>query len=61
MYIVSQLDDMAADCYAIEQLYQKKLNALAELKQPLLQKAFSGELTAGKEAPAANLMEEEVA
>jgi type I restriction enzyme S subunit len=30
----------------LESIYQQKLTALTELKQSLLQKAFSGELTA---------------
>ena len=30
----------------LETIYQQKLNALAELKQSILQKAFVGELTA---------------
>ena len=29
----------------LESIYQKKLTALAELKQSILQKAFTGELT----------------
>ena len=41
-------------------IHQQKLNALADLKQSLLQKAFSGELTADKEAPNSILKEEEV-
>jgi type I restriction enzyme S subunit len=44
--IVGQLDDMAAACRSLEALYRGKLAALAEFKQSLLQKAFSGELTA---------------
>lgn len=60
-HIVSQLDEMAANCNAIESIYEQKHSALSKLKQSLLQKAFSGELTAGKEAPNAALKEEEVA
>ena len=33
----------------LEAIYQQKLAALAELKQSLLQKAFTGELTAEAE------------
>ena len=44
--IVAQLDEMYSHCCALELLHQQKLTALAELKQSLLQKAFSGELTA---------------
>lgn len=43
--IVEQVSDVNTQCRNIELIYQKKLNALAELKQSLLQKAFSGELT----------------
>lgn len=42
---VEQISDLNVQCQNIEFIYQKKLNALAELKQSLLQKAFSGELT----------------
>jgi hypothetical protein len=38
-----------------------KLTGPVELKQSLLQKVFSGKLTAGKETPIATLKEEEVA
>lgn len=44
--IVAQLDEMAASWSALRVLYERKLDALTELKQSLLQKAFSGELTA---------------
>jgi type I restriction enzyme S subunit len=59
--IVCTIEDLKSQVSHIEKIYQQKLAALAELKQSLLQKAFSGELTAGKEAPNAILMEEEVA
>jgi type I restriction enzyme S subunit len=59
--IVEQGDELAAETLRIESVYQQKLTALTELKQSLLQKAFSGELTAGKEAPTATIKEEEVA
>ena len=42
-------------------MYQQKRTALAELKQALLQKAFSGELTANKADPDSILKEESVA
>jgi type I restriction enzyme S subunit len=45
----------------LESIYQQKFIALAELKQSLLQKAFSGELPGGKEASTATLKEDEVA
>ena len=43
--IVAILDDLAAEIKTLEPIYQQKLDALAELKQSILQKAFSGELT----------------
>jgi type I restriction enzyme S subunit len=45
----------------LESIYQQKLITLAELKQSLLQKTFSGELPGGKEESTATLKEEEVA
>lgn len=44
--LVRKFDDIWAQTIELEAIYQKKLTALAELKQSLLQKAFSGELTA---------------
>ena len=41
----SELDSLLSDTSSLESIYQRKLTALAELKQSLLQKAFSGELT----------------
>lgn len=48
--IVEQLDSLSVESYRLESTYQEKLNSLNELKQSLLQKAFSGALTtqAGK-------------
>ena len=43
--IVSNLIRLQDDVQKLESIYQQKLTALAELKQSLLQKAFSGELT----------------
>jgi len=40
------LDALQAETQHLETIYQQKLTALAELKQSILQKAFSGELTA---------------
>lgn len=50
--ICGRLDEMSARTQELEAIYQHKLTALAELKQSLLQKAFSSELTA-REAEAA--------
>jgi type I restriction enzyme, S subunit len=43
--IVEILDSLQTKTQHLEAIYQHKLTALAELKQSLLQKAFSGELT----------------
>lgn len=42
--LVAQLDEMRANSSALAVLFKEKLGALAELKQSLLQKAFSGKL-----------------
>ena len=44
--IVSKLNDLASETNRLESLYQHKRTTLAELKQSLLHKAFSGALTA---------------
>jgi len=44
--IVAQLNQLSSNTQHLETIYQQKLTALAELKQSILQKAFSGELTA---------------
>ena len=59
--IVSRIELIANETHSLKNVLKLKPTALAELKQSLLQKAFSGELTAGKEAPTATLKEEEVA
>lgn len=46
---VSLLDSLRQETQRLEEINQKKLTALAELKQSILQKAFSGELTANPE------------
>lgn len=46
--VVETLEGYCDKANELESTYQRKLAALAELKQSLLQKAFSGELTAGK-------------
>ena len=43
--IVSKLNDLASETNRLESLYQHKRTTLAELKQSLLHKAFSGALT----------------
>ena len=44
--ISSDLDNITAEAQSLRAIYLKKLDDLAELKQAILQKAFSGELTA---------------
>lgn len=60
-HIVQDIEALRSEVKNIESIYLQKLAALAELKQSLLQKAFSGELTAVKDASTATLREEEVA
>ena len=43
--LASQLDALAAETQRLETNYNQKLDSLAELKQSILQKAFSGELS----------------
>jgi len=44
--IVSRLHKLSQQTQHLETIYKQKLTALAELKQSILQKAFTGELTA---------------
>ncbi len=44
--IVRNMDVFRESSVRLEAIYERKLEALAELKQSILQKAFSGELTA---------------
>jgi type I restriction enzyme S subunit len=44
--IVKKLDGLVAETQRLETIYRQKLAALNELKQSILQKAFTGELTA---------------
>lgn len=46
--IIEVLDDVWGQTSSLKRNVNQKLNALTELKQSLLQKAFSGELTADK-------------
>jgi len=43
--LVEKLDNLSKDIECLVTIYQKKLNSLNELKQSILKKAFSGELT----------------
>jgi len=44
--IVTKMDELAAETQRLETIYRQKIAALNELKQSILQKAFTGELTA---------------
>ncbi len=44
--VTRKIDDIVTQVQQLEEIYRRKLAALAELKQALLQKAFTGELTA---------------
>ena len=56
--VLEVLDTLSAETQCLQAIYQKKLTALAELRQSLLQKAFSGELTA---VSASTIKEEAIA
>lgn len=53
--IVDTLERLDSETKRLELIYQRKLTALSELKQSILQKAFSGDLTA---LPGAEMQEE---
>ena len=42
--LVKQVDELKAEIKRLEAIYQQKLAALQELKQSILQQAFSGNL-----------------
>jgi type I restriction enzyme S subunit len=44
--ISAKLDEVHSESQRLVAIYVRKLAAIAELKQSILQKAFSGELTA---------------
>ena len=48
--LMKAMESLSKQIELLEIVYQKKLSALAALKQAILQKAFSGELTALPEA-----------
>ena len=54
--VVDKIDDLLSETKRLESIYQRKLDSLSALKQSLLQKAFSGELTSDNK-----LMDEAVA
>ena len=55
--VSEKLDALMLEAERLDRIYREKLNSLKELKQSLLQKAFSGELTAEGD----KLMDEAVA
>lgn len=59
--LIQRIDELHEETHRLESIYQQKLDSLKELKQSLLQKAFSGELTAAKATTEAILKEEEIA
>ena len=59
--IVFMLDALATETQHLEAIYQQKLAALNELKQSILQKAFTGDLTADTANQATKNAEEVVA
>lgn len=50
--IVSELDAVSIEKAELIVFYKRKISALEELKKSILQKAFSGELTANDQVPA---------
>lgn len=56
--IVEKLASIESQVISLEAIYQQKLTALNELKQSILQKAFTGELTADTASQAKKAKEE---
>lgn len=59
--IVLKLDALRAETQRLEAIYRQKLAALNELKQSILHKAFTGELTADKADLKTNIEKEAIA
>ena len=59
--IVAELDFLSEQICRLEALYRQKLIALNELKQSILHKAFTGELTADKADLKTNIEQEAIA
>ena len=55
--VVESLDELSTETQRLESIYQDKLAALTELKQSILHKAFTGELTADAKAADRTLSE----
>ncbi|MFM6005285.1 MAG: hypothetical protein ACKPEO_18375 [Sphaerospermopsis kisseleviana] len=56
--VADTLNELYAETQRLENIYRQKIAALKELKQSILQKAFSGELTADKGITAITAKEE---
>jgi type I restriction enzyme, S subunit len=50
--LVGRINGLAAETRRLETIYQQKLDYLEDLKQAILQKAFTGDLTAQPEKAA---------
>ena len=59
--ITDKLDDLKTETQRLESIYRQKLTALNELKQSILHKAFTGELTADKADLMTNIDREAIA
>lgn len=59
--LVSMCEELSAETRRLEAIYQQKLAALNELKQSILQKAFTGELTSTTPQQATETAKEVVA
>lgn len=57
--VVVKLDELRSETQRLEAIYQQKLAALIELKQAILQKAFTGELTVDNEQLTAQIINTE--
>jgi type I restriction enzyme, S subunit len=60
-FISNNLDKLRLETQRLESIYRQKLAALNELKQSILQKAFTGELTADTANQTIEAAEEEIA
>ncbi len=61
MIIVDDLNRLSSETQRLEAIYKQKLTALNELKQSILHKAFTGELTADKADLMTNIEPEAIA
>jgi type I restriction enzyme, S subunit len=59
--LVAKMNEVAIETQRLEAIYRQKLSALNELKQSILHKAFTGELTADKADLMTNIDKETIA